>query len=165
MTVKSSNKEKTAKNILLVPVDFSPHSEAALVYAADLAQCMGASLTILHVVHDPGEMPGYYSKMVKKKRMARMQDVAAEMLNEFIAKVSERHPELKTLKHAEAMLVIGLPLTRILEVVDRLHPRMVVMGSQGRTGLKHLLLGSKAEQVVQLCKVPVTIVKDHVAVP
>jgi nucleotide-binding universal stress UspA family protein len=37
---------------------------------------------------------------------------------------------------------------------------MVVMGSQGRTGLKHLFLGSKAEQVVHLCPTPVTIVKQ-----
>jgi len=37
---------------------------------------------------------------------------------------------------------------------------MVVMGSQGRTGLKHMMLGSKAEQVIKLCPVPVTIVKS-----
>ena len=38
---------------------------------------------------------------------------------------------------------------------------MVVMGSQGRTGLKHLVIGSKAAQIVQLCPVPVTIVKKR----
>ena len=56
------------------------------------------------------------------------------------------------------MLVTGLPVSRILEVVDRMQPHMVVMGSAGRTGLAHVLMGSKAEQVVRLCPVPVTLV-------
>ena len=52
------------------------------------------------------------------------------------------------------------------EVADQVDAGMVVMGSQGRTGLKHLMLGSKAEQIVRLCPVPVLIVKngthDHI---
>jgi nucleotide-binding universal stress UspA family protein len=60
----------------------------------------------------------------------------------------------------EGKLVVGLPVTRILEVVDRFKPFLVVMGSEGRTGLSHMLLGSKAEQVVRLCPAPVTIVKE-----
>ena len=54
-------------NSILVPVDFSPHSQSALVFACDLAERIKASLVILHVVHDPGEAPGYYDKMRKKK--------------------------------------------------------------------------------------------------
>ena len=38
---------------------------------------------------------------------------------------------------------------------------MVVVGSKGRTGLKHVLIGSKASQIVQLCPVPVTVVKAN----
>ena len=56
------------EGIILVPVDFSEHSEAALFEASRYAQAMNASLVVLHVVHDPGEMPGYYSKLIKKKR-------------------------------------------------------------------------------------------------
>jgi len=51
-------------------------------------------------------------------------------------------------------------VNRILEVAEQNHARMIVMGSQGRTGLKHALLGSKAEQVVHLSPIPVTIVKE-----
>lgn len=150
---------KSGGNTILVPVDFSDHSKAALMQGCEFAQLMGASLIVLHVVHDPGEMPGYYAKLVKKKRSIRMQDVAAEAFQEFIAGTIEAYPDCAELREAELLMVIGLPVSRILEVVNGLKPIMVVMGSQGRTGLKNLVIGSKAAQIVQLCPVPVTIVK------
>jgi nucleotide-binding universal stress UspA family protein len=63
------------------------------------------------------------------------------------------------LKKAGRKLVVGLPVTRTLEVVEQISPRLLVMGSAGRTGLSRILLGSKAEQLVRLCPVPVVIVK------
>ncbi len=153
--------EKSGGAIILVPVDFSDHSEAALLQASEFANLMQATLVVLHVVHDPGEMPGYYSKLVKKKRATRMPDVAAEAFEEFMADTIKENPDLEALQRATQLMVIGLPVTRILEVVDHLDPLMVVMGSQGRTGLKHLVIGSKAAQVVQLCPIPVTIVKKR----
>jgi len=151
--------EKAHKKPILVPVDFSPHSEAALAHAGYLGDSMGAPLLVLHVVHDPGDMPGYYVKALKKKRLSKIEDIAAEMLEEFLTRVKKGHPGLESLKNADTKQVIGLPSTRILEIVDKVHPRMVVMGSKGRTGLKHVLLGSIAERVAQMCPVPVTIVK------
>lgn len=157
--------EATARNsgdaIILVPVDFSDHSQAALVQASEFATMMPATLVVLHVVHDPGEMPGYYSKLVKKKRATRMPDIAAEAFQEFMERTIEANPNFDPLLQAERLMVIGLPVTRILEVVEHLDPIMVVMGSQGRTGLQHLVIGSKAAQIVQLCPVPVTIVKKQ----
>ena len=58
------------------------------------------------------------------------------------------------------MLVVGLPVNRILESAEKINARMIVMGSQGRTGLARAMLGSKAEQVVRLAPIPVMIVKD-----
>lgn len=145
--------------IILVPVDFSEHSEAALIQAARFSELMPATLIVLHVVHEPGEMPGYYAKLIKKKKVTRIQDIAAEVFDEFMDRVTDENPSLPSLEQAGRMMVTGLPVTRILEVVEHLEPIMVVMGSQGRTGLKHLVIGSKAAQIVQLCPVPVTIVK------
>jgi len=147
------------RGIILAPIDFSDHSEAALIQAAKFAELIPATLIVLHVVHDPGEMPGYYSKLIKKKKVARIQDIAAEVFDDFMGRVSDENPDLRCLKEADRLMVTGLPVTRILELVDYLDPIMVVMGSQGRTGLKHLVIGSKAAQIVQLCPVPVTIVK------
>jgi nucleotide-binding universal stress UspA family protein len=151
--------EQQKKLPILVPVDFSVYSEAALLCAAELAENIGAPLAVLHVVHDPGEAPGYYSVKGRKKQLRRMEDVAADMLEEFIDGVRKAHPERHQLANPETLLVVGLPVTRILETAEKLNARMIVMGSQGRTGLKHIMLGSKAEQVVNLSPIPVTIVK------
>jgi nucleotide-binding universal stress UspA family protein len=151
--------EKPVSHPILVPVDFSPYSEAALLHACEIAQCLKRPILILHVVHDPAEMPGYYSKITKKKTLTRIEDLAKEALDNFMHEVKSKHPDLKILKKADLMLVVGLPVARILQVVEKLKASMIVMGSQGRTGLKHLMLGSKAEQLVRLAPVPVTIVK------
>jgi nucleotide-binding universal stress UspA family protein len=144
---------------ILVPVDFSAYSEAALLCAAELADLIGAPLTVLHVVHDLGEAPGYYTVKGRKKQLHRMEDVAAEMLDEFLLKMRKAHPKCQVLENAKTLLVVGLPVNRILETAEKIQARMIVMGSQGRTGLKHIMLGSKAEQVVNLSPIPVTIVK------
>ncbi len=151
--------EKSSKQPILVPVDFSIHSEAALIKACEMAECMKLPVVVLHVVHDPGDMPGYYAKISKKKSLVRIEDLAMEMFEDFLQEVKKRHPELRVLQKTKTMLVIGLPVTKILQVIEKLNASMVVMGSQGRTGLKHVLLGSKAEQIVRLSPVPVTIVK------
>lgn len=147
------------RGIILAPVDFSDHSEAALIQAAKFSELIPATLIALHVVHEPGEMPGYYSKLIKKKKVARLQDIAAEAFDGFMDRIIADNPSLDSLNEAGRLMVTGLPVTRILELVEHLDPIMVVMGSQGRTGLKHLVIGSKAAQIVQLCPVPVTIVK------
>ena len=144
---------------VLVPVDFSAPSESALLCAAELADSLGSALVILHVVHDPGEAPGYYSFKGRGKQLRRMEDVAADMLEEFFNKMQKNNPELNALKQAKTELVVGLPVNRILEMAEKIQARMIVMGSQGRTGLAHALLGSKAERVVRLAPVPVMIVK------
>jgi nucleotide-binding universal stress UspA family protein len=122
---------------------------------------MKPPIVILHVVHDPAEMPGYYNRMTKKKALVRIEDLALEMFDEFMRELIKNNPDKKLLKKAERILVLGIPVTRILEVAKKINASMIVMGSQGRTGLKHLLLGSKAEQVVKLAQIPVTIVKGQ----
>lgn len=152
-----SNKKQNAA--ILVPVDFSPASEAAVVWAADIAASRKTHLVILHVVHDLGEAPGFYAVKGRKKQLQRMEDIAADMLDDFQKKLVENYPNLAEIKRAKLELVVGLPVPRILEFINMIHPEMVIMGSQGRTGLGYLMLGSKAEQMVRLSPVPVTVVK------
>ena len=156
-------REQRGERLVLVPVDFSQHSQAALIHACELAEAIPAALIALHVVHDPGEMPGYYSKLIKKKGAGRIQDDASAAFDEFMERAINARPNLALLQEVHQVMVIGLPVTRILEVVKELEPWLVVMGSQGRTGLKHMMIGSKATQIVQLCPVPVTVVKGKKA--
>ena len=152
--------EQKKKGPILVPVDFSPPSEEALLKACELAECLKRPMVVLHVVHDPAEMPGYYLNITKKKQLVRMEDAAQEMFEEFLDATRKRYPKVKMLNKLESLLVVDLPVTRILQVVEKRNASLVVMGSQGRTGLKHMMLGSKAEQVIRLCPVPVMIVKS-----
>ncbi|MFC1664148.1 universal stress protein [Pseudomonadota bacterium] len=155
----SQNTKISQSHPVLVPVDFSEHSEAALMFASQLAECMACPLMVLHVVHDPGDAPGFYAGKQGTDQLKKMEDVASEMMDDFLKRITMEHPDSANLKLAETMLLVGLPVTRILEAVDKLQARMVVMGSKGRTGLSHILLGSKAEQIVRLSPIPVTIVK------
>ncbi len=152
--------DKVESAPILVPVDFSTHSEAALIYAVKLAKCLGQSVLALHVVHDPGVMPGYYSRALKKKQVHRIEDGAADMLAEFLTDVVTRHPNLQGLRGIESMLIKGLPSSRILEVAEKRGASLIVLGSKGLTGLKHLMIGSVAERVVHLARIPVTVVKS-----
>ncbi len=152
---------KQSKQPILVPIDFSPNSESALLQAAELAEALQAPITVLHVVHDLTRTPGYDTMKGMKKQLRRMEDVASDIAQEYMQVIQKKYPDLGALHSAETLLVVGIPVTRILEASDKVDARMIVMGSQGRTGLSHVLLGSKAEQVVRLAKVPVMIVKDR----
>ena len=143
---------------VLVAVDFSRDSKVALVWACRYANLAGAALTVLHVVHDPGEAPGYY-RLSEEDALRPMEDVAREMLEEFLEKARKEYPDVAAVSQIDTKLVRGIPATRILEAAQSLAASLIVMGSRGRTGLPHLLLGSKAERVVQLSPIPVTIVK------
>lgn len=146
---------------ILVPVDFSEYSKEALLFSAECAEKMDASIVVLHVIHDPGASPGYYSVKGRKKQLRRMEDVAGEMLDSFVQDLSDHNPDLEPLKTPKKVLVKGLPVNRILEMAEKSRCQMIMMGSQGRTGLSHIMLGSKAEQVVRLSPIPVTIVKQR----
>ncbi len=149
----------TSSRLILVPVDFSPHSEAALIWAARAADCLEAPLLVLHVVHDPESEPGYYARADSSKYVRSMEEIARELLREFLQRVQAENPESPALSNADSRLVIGVPAERILEVAEKEGSQLIVMGSQGRTGLSYLLLGSKAARVVKLSPIPVTIVK------
>ncbi|MDH3592393.1 MAG: universal stress protein [Planctomycetota bacterium] len=144
---------------IVVPVDFSPHSEAALLWAANAAGSFGASLLVLHVVHDPAAAPGYYARANETGLVRSMEEIAKQLLDEFVERIRAEHPGHAALDDARVEMVVGLPANRILEVAEREDAPLIVMGSQGRTGLRHLLIGSKALRVVQLSTIPVTIVK------
>ena len=151
---------KLDNSTLLVAVDFTPFSEEALVFASHLAEKLSARLLVLHVIHDPAEAPGFYAQKGKKKQyLQSMEDAAEEMMQAFIKKMRKAHPDQKPIKKAKPLLVIGTPVTRILEIAKKKKADMIILGSHGRTGLSHLMIGSKAERVVQLSPIPVTVVK------
>jgi nucleotide-binding universal stress UspA family protein len=151
---------KLDNNTLLVAVDFTSFSEEALIFASQLAEKLQARLLVLHVIHDPAEAPGFYAHKGKKKKFLQsMEEAAEEMMDRFLKKMRKAYPGQLAIKEAVPLLVVGTPVTRILEIAEKKKARMIIIGSHGRTGLSHLLVGSKAERVVQLAPIPVTVVK------
>lgn len=138
---------------ILVPVDYSTHSLKAVGYAAELAQRLGASLDILHV----WDRPTYISDAIlvghgtEQRSLAEMiRENAQKDMNEFLSKV-----EPATAVTTTHRLLSGDPATVILQQLEGQKYDLVVMGTHGRSGFAHLLLGSVAEKLVRHSKVPV----------
>ena len=142
--------QKIDKNTLLVAVDFSSFSEEALYFASELAGKLAAKLLVLHVIHDPAESPGFYVQRgnkkkgkKKKKFLQSMEEAAEEMMQKFLQRMRQAYPDQVSLKKAIPLLVVGTPVTRIVEIAEKKQASMIIIGSQGRTGISNLLLGSK----------------------
>lgn len=149
---------------ILVAVDFSADSRQALVWAARQADLERAPLLILHVVHDPAASPGFYHKP-EENWLRPMIDIAEELMATFVAEMRARFPDLAALTDATTRLVSGIPAGRIVEVAAETEARLVVVGCRGRTGLDTILLGSVAERVAQLSRVPVVVVPSAEPAP
>lgn len=146
------------KNILIT-VDFSADSKEAVEEGLALAKVLGADVTLLHVVHDSAESPGVYHKKKDQKKMLRlMSDAAGEMLDEFIKAGGYDKAAKKNKTKLSTALSRGIPSAQIINAAAKAKAGLIVMGSAGRTGLSHLLLGSTAERVVQLSPIPVLVV-------
>ena len=148
---------------ILVGIDFSEGSKEALAWAAEMAIAFNAALIALHVVHDPAEAPGYYLR-AHEFVPGEIERIAQTMMAEFIADARKQLPRLSEVRRVDTAVVVGLPVTRILEVAEREGARSIVMGAQGRTALGDTLLGSKVERVTRLSQIPVTIVKTQAAI-
>ena len=149
---------------ILVAVDFSEYSRRALSTAARLAASLGAELVVLHVINDPAEAPGFYrlkkkSQKKARKRLKTLMEAAQDIMDAFMALAAEEDDVLGGLSDSRSILVHGVPVFRILEIARQEHASFIVMGSHGRTGPEHLLLGSKAERVVRLSPGTVVVVK------
>jgi nucleotide-binding universal stress UspA family protein len=159
MSSEIKNTDRLPQGPILVAADFSDNSMTAVIWAIDIAIALNASVVLIHIVHDRAEGPGYY-RHDKQDAMRPMEDIAGKMMQKFLKSLSDKSPNYESFKDLETRIVTGLPVTRILETAENIDAKLIVMGSQGLTGLAHLLIGSKAEQVVRLSNIPVTIVKN-----
>ncbi|MEI8353922.1 MAG: universal stress protein [Lentisphaerota bacterium] len=146
----------TCKQILC-PVDFSDFSDYAMRYAALLAQKFEARLTLLHVVA-PILVPLPGDALVPPMRQADLADIAdacRERLTRTAGDLAEKGMAVA------CQVTSGVPYLEILRMAEELHADMIVMGTHGRSGLVHLMIGSVAERVVRKAPCAVLTVKRH----
>ena len=139
----------TVSNMILVPIDFEPASMKALGIAKEFASRMGGEVAIVHVYQlpvytypglEPSLMPGFHSEVTSAAERA-------------VSSLAQQEGNLR------AVLRQGDPATEILAAADELKASMIVMGTHGRQGLAHLILGSVAEKVLRKSNVPVLSVR------
>lgn len=138
---------------ILVPVDFSTSAVKALDYAVHLAAVLGGGveITLLHVVE-----PVYYSAPDITGGAATMAELFEEQRRQ--ARVQLRRLEERYAKagvSVRAVLQAGTAYQAIADTAERLKTDLIVIGTHGRTGLSHLLMGSVAERVVRTAPCPV----------
>ncbi len=142
---------------VLVPIDFSPSSRAALEYGTFLADRLGAQLSLLHVWEPPGYVgPDTLALLPVAPGLPGWEQTRAEVLREldqFVAKTTPRPKELTVRVES------GEPSDLILQVAKEGGADLIVMGTHGRTGLSRLLIGSVAEAVLRRSRCPVLTIR------
>jgi nucleotide-binding universal stress UspA family protein len=133
---------------ILVPVDFTEASTSVLDAASDLAKKFGSQLTLVHVYEVPAYVYGGVM-YAPTELFAPIAQAARAHMEQVLAGVRAAIPE------AKGVLRQGLPSYEILAAIDELHPDLVIMGTHGRRGVRHVLLGSVAEKVVRMSAAPV----------
>lgn len=132
---------------VLVPVDCSDASDAAVQHGKELAQTYGAEIDLLHVVEEPS-YPFAYGP-----------DLASFPTREVVERVEEQLAEIAReeigYEHVMVQAATGSSSSEILNYVKEHDVDLVVMATHGRTGLDHILLGSVAERVLRQSPVPV----------
>jgi nucleotide-binding universal stress UspA family protein len=139
---------------IVCPVDFSPSSDYALGYALDLARMFEAQLTLLHVVEVPF-LPSYAMAGVPDLNipLEQIEDGARKGLERLAGECRPKYGRVGT------ELRTGTAFMEIIAYAREHEVDMIVMGTHGRTGLSHLLIGSVAEKVVRKSPCPVLTIR------
>ena len=140
---------------ILVPVDFSEHSEYALEVAATLAKKQNADIVLLHML---GLSEAVFTKDDSQEFMEAQfyMKLAKKRFNEFLNK-----SYLKGIKVTETVQNYKI-FSEINEVAKEQDIDLIVMGSHGTGGLSQIFVGSNTEKVVRTSDVPVLVIKEQI---
>jgi nucleotide-binding universal stress UspA family protein len=138
---------------ILVPVDFSDHSARALEMAVDLAKAFGAGIDLLHCyqIQPLGISP--YGIVLPEGFDREVRQAAGRSVDEWRGKVVLEGIEVGV------HLSSRFPSLEISETASEIGADLIVMGTRGLSGIKHVLLGSVAERTLRLAPCPVLTVK------
>lgn len=136
---------------ILVPVDFSSYSNQAVNYASMIAKKFNSGIMLVHVIDSLSYSVTDTLKVIEHRRA--LETIARTLLDNLRKKLRGKNLQVKT------YLLSGTPYREILQKSQLEKVDLIVMGTHGRTGVEHLLLGSVAERVVRLSPCPVLTVR------
>jgi nucleotide-binding universal stress UspA family protein len=137
---------------ILVPIDFSDPSRAALRYADSLARQFGGKLILLYALEPVATHDFDYHPLVIEPAEATAK------AERFLRQLCERE-KVDASSVAQIVVRNGVAHAEITKAVKDLNADLIVIATHGRTGLKHVLLGSTAERVVRHAECPVLVVR------
>lgn len=145
---------------ILVPTDFSYTSDLAVEYAIDLARKFGASIHVLHVVEDVN-----FTTVYPDGFFAELPTLRAQLMSQAQSRIAETASRCATANVTVTTQVTdGRPTPVITEIAALRGTELIVMGTHGRGGVAHMVMGSVAERVVRTAPCPVFTVRDTMRV-
>jgi nucleotide-binding universal stress UspA family protein len=148
---------RTTIDRILVPTDFSPTADAALAYAKVLASRFGAELRLLHVL-ELESLGGSFAGELYVPEPPNLQAMLTEKADALLTARAE--PLRSQNLHVETAVVVGRSFRTIVDDAAGYKADLIVMGTHGRSGIEHLLLGSVAERIVRTAVCPVLTVRN-----
>ncbi|MBT8319033.1 MAG: universal stress protein [Gramella sp.] len=139
---------------ILVPVDFSRHSENALEVAAKIAKKQNAEIVVMHMM---GMADSFLTKDEKQEiyNVIYFMKIAKKKFEKFLDK-----DYLKGIEITQAVKTHKV-FSEINEVAKEHEADLIVMGSHGAEGVKEVFIGSNTEKVVRTAEIPVLVIKDR----
>jgi nucleotide-binding universal stress UspA family protein len=154
--MKTTTKTAPAFKQILVPTDFSNGARLAVDYAIELGRRLGASVHVVHVVEDPN-VAGLFTEayidmeLIRKDRRCD----ARHRMNGLLGQLHGARITDEIAAGRVAETIAGIAADRGVD--------FIVMGTHGRTGLAHVLVGSVAERVIRIAACPVLTVREGLA--
>ena len=142
---------------ILYPVDFSDYAEEILDYAVTIATRFGAELHLIHVIPNLNYFTPYESFLTPENMVAIERNIEGEVERDFEKLTKDLAiPVVKVVK-------TGVTFVEIIDYIKEAGIDLVVMGTHGRSGIEHILIGSVAEKVVRKAPCPVLTIrpKNH----
>jgi len=139
---------------ILVPTDFSESAACALEHAIGWAKTFRSEIHLLHAYQVPIQIGVGEPVPLPQEFFDQMRERAQRRLDELRAKAQSHGVGVHVHLTPEA------PSSAIVDAAGQLEADLIVMGTRGLTGMKHVLLGSVAERVVRLAPCAVMTVKD-----
>lgn len=141
---------------ILFPCDFTENSIKIIPYVLSLSEKYNSMIYILHVVDDLSKWGGFF---IPHLSMDMFQNEAVKGAEKMMEKIYNEH--LQDCPDSQKKIITGDPALEIIKTVESEEIDLVIMGTHGRKGLEHIILGSVAEHIVKKSPVPVLTINPH----
>ena len=138
---------------ILCPVDFSEFTDEILEYAVSIAQKYNAELYLIHIIPNLNYFTPYESFFTPENLIVVEKNMETEVNKDFDAIIKKIDIPVKK------VIKTGAAFVEIIDYVRTESINLIIMGTHGRTGLEHILIGSVAERVIRKAPCPVLTVR------